>query len=77
MNRTPAKNMDACSLTVNPMKENALNQEYKTQGCTNPGHQVPRTTKFCTVAPTISGPSVSNVLYVKLVVLYQEFISGS
>jgi len=58
------------------MKEDALSQQYKTQGCTNPGRQVPRTTKICTVAPSISGPSVSNVLYVTLVVQYLEFISG-
>jgi hypothetical protein len=33
------------------------------QGCTNSGHQVAITTKFCTVAP-ICVSSVSNLLYV-------------
>jgi hypothetical protein len=32
------------------------------QGCTNPGHQVARATKFCTVAPNICGSWAWNLL---------------
>jgi hypothetical protein len=60
--------MHICYLTVNSMKEDTLDQQYKKQGCTNPGSNLPRTTKFCTVAPSICGLSVLNVLYVTLLV---------
>ena len=36
------------------------------QGCANPGLQVARVTKFCTVAPSICGCSVWNLLHVTL-----------
>jgi hypothetical protein len=50
------------------MKEDVLSQQYKAQGCTNPGRQVAWATKFCTVAPDVSGFSVLNVLYVTVLV---------
>jgi hypothetical protein len=34
------------------------------QGCTNPGHQVIRSTKICTAAPNMCGSSVWNLLHV-------------
>jgi hypothetical protein len=34
--------------------------------CTNPGRQVARATKFCTVAPNISGFSVWTFLHITL-----------
>lgn len=34
--------------------------------CTNPGHQVARPTKFCTVAPNFSGSSEWNMLNVTI-----------
>ena len=37
-----------------------------TQGCTNPGRQVSRTTKYCVVAPNICGCSLRNLLHVSL-----------
>ena len=36
------------------------------QGCTNPGRQVARTTKVCTVAPNICGFLVWNLLHITL-----------
>jgi hypothetical protein len=50
------------------MKEDVLSQQYKAQGCTNPGHQVARAKKVCTLAPDNCGSSVSNVIYVILLV---------
>ena len=44
------------------------------QGCTNPGHQVARATKFCTVAPNICGSSVWYLLDVT-VLMQRNFVA--
>jgi len=41
-------------------------KKYLNQGCTNPGHQVARTTEFYMAAANIFGSSTCNLLYVTL-----------
>jgi hypothetical protein len=52
-----------------------VNQCLK-QGCTNPGHQVARTTEFCTLAPNICVSSEWNLSHVTLLALGLQMDPG-